>query len=98
MKSNRNDENFELLYKCILSLDDTEECKSFLNDLCTYQELKAISQRLMVAKMLTEKKVYTEIISKTGTSTATISRVKRSLEFGENGYEKIFSKILKDKN
>ena len=66
-------------FDAILSLETKEDCYRFFEDLCTSSELKAMSQRLLVAKMLTEKKVYTEIVKETGASTATISRVKRAL-------------------
>ncbi|MGN0567900.1 MAG: YerC/YecD family TrpR-related protein, partial [Acutalibacteraceae bacterium] len=72
-----------------------EECYDFFEDLCTVTELKALSQRIVVAKMLSEKQVYSEIVNKTGASTATISRVNRSLNYGCDGYEKIFERIDK---
>ena len=75
LKNNATD----FLFDAILSLKDKEECYRVFEDLCTSAELKAMSQRLVVAKMLTEKKVYTEIVKETGASTATISRVKRAL-------------------
>ena len=68
-------------------------CYDFFEDLCTVQELKTISQRIVVAKMLSEKCVYTDIVNATGASTATISRVNRSLQYGCDGYDKIFEKI-----
>lgn len=69
----------DYLFDAILSLETKEDCYRFFEDLCTGTELKAMSQRLVVAKMLNEKKVYTEIVKETGASTATISRVKRAL-------------------
>ena len=82
------------LYKAILSLENEEECALFFEDLCTSAELKAMSQRLVVAKMLTEKKVYTEIVKETGASTATISRVKRSLFDNDTyGYSLVLDKM-----
>ena len=72
-----------------------EECEALFDDLCTKTELASISQRLVVAKMLNEKKVYSDIVAQTGASTATISRVNRSLAFGAGGYDKIFSKESK---
>ena len=74
----KNDQT-DFLFDAILSLKTKEDCYRFFEDLCTSAELKAMSQRLVVAKMLTEKKVYTEIVKETGASTATISRVKRAL-------------------
>ena len=73
--------------------ENIDECYDFFEDLCTVTELKALSQRIVVAKMLSDKQVYSEIVSKTGASTATISRVNRSLNYGCDGYEKIFERI-----
>ena len=70
-----------------------EECEALFDDLCTKTELASISQRLVVAKMLSEKKVYSDIVAQTGASTATISRVNRSLQYGSNGYEVLFQRI-----
>ena len=91
-----NDKNIEFLYKAILSLESEEECANFFEDLCTVQELKTIAQRLVVAKMLSEKSVYTDIVRETGASTATISRVNRSLQYGCDGYDVIFERIKED--
>lgn len=87
------DDNLDFLFKAVLSLENEEECYDFFEDLCTVQELKAISQRIVVAKMLSEKCVYTDIVNATGASTATISRVNRSLQYGCDGYDKIFKRI-----
>jgi len=84
------------LFKAILSLDNLEECYSFFDDICTVQELKAISQRLHVAKMLSDQSVYSEIVAETGASTATISRVNRSLNYGSGGYKIVFSRMEDD--
>ena len=89
------DSNVDFLFKAILALESVEECYDFFEDLCTVTELKALSQRIVVAKMLSEKQVYSEIVNKTGASTATISRVNRSLNYGCDGYEKIFDRIDK---
>ena len=89
------DSNVDFLFKAILGLESVEECYDFFEDLCTVTELKALSQRIVVAKMLSEKQVYSEIVNKTGASTATISRVNRSLNYGCDGYEKIFERIDK---
>ncbi len=91
-----NDKNIEFLYKAILSLETYEECANFFEDLCTVQELKTIAQRLVVAKMLSEKCVYTDIVNETGASTATISRVNRSLQYGCDGYDIIFERIKEE--
>ena len=79
MNSKLKNATTDFLFDAILSLETKEDCYRFFEDLCTSAELKAMSQRLVVAKMLTEKKVYTEIVKETGASTATISRVKRAL-------------------
>ena len=90
MESRIKDENTDFLFECILKLETVDECYAFFEDLCTVQEIRAIAQRIVVAKMLSEKKVYNEIVSKTGASTATISRVNRSLAYGAGGYDKVF--------
>ncbi len=87
------DDNVDFLFKAVLSLKSEDECYDFFEDLLTVQELKAISQRIVVAKMLSEKCVYTDIVNATGASTATISRVNRSLQYGCDGYDKIFDRI-----
>lgn len=84
--------NIKYLYETILKIENLEECEALFEDLCTKTELASISQRLVVAKMLNDKKVYSEIVAETGASTATISRVNRSLAFGAGGYDKIFNK------
>ena len=74
------------LFKAILSLNDKEECYRFFEDVCTISELQAMAQRLEVAKMLDAGCIYEDIVAKTGASTATISRVKRCLIYGADGY------------
>ena len=76
-----------------MCLKDKEECYSFFEDLCTVNELLSLSQRFEVATMLREHKTYLEIAEKTGASTATISRVNRSLNYGNDGYELVFSRM-----
>ncbi len=88
----RND-RIDFLFDCILSLDSKEECYKFFEDLCTMTELMSMSQRIVVAKMLSENQVYSKIVEETGASTATISRVNRSLQYGCNGYEEIFERV-----
>lgn len=95
MSRKLQDDNLDFLFKAVLALESMEDCYAFFEDLCTVQELKAISQRLVVAKMLSEKCVYTDIVNATGASTATISRVNRSLQYGCDGYDKIFDRIKK---
>ena len=88
----------DFLFQAILSLQNTEECYNFFEDLCTAHELKALSQRIVVAKMLSEHKVYSDIVAQTGASTATISRVNRSLMYGNDGYLKIFDRMKGEPN
>ncbi len=80
----------------MLSLQSMEECDRFFDDLCTVPELKALSQRLQVAKMLSDHRVYSDIVQATGASTATISRVNRSLNYGADGYDIIFERLDKE--
>lgn len=93
MNNKIKDDNVDFLFKAILSLETMEECYDFFEDLCTVQELKTLSQRIVVAKMLSDKCVYTDIVAKTGASTATISRVNRSLQYGCDGYDIIFNRM-----
>ena len=86
-------EAVDCLFEAILSLKTKEECYSFFEDLCTVPEIKAMSQRLLVARMLSEKRVYSDIVHETGASTATISRVNRSLIYGCDGYDLVFKRI-----
>ena len=81
------------LFSAILTLESMEECYSFFEDVCTINELLSISQRFEVAHMLTEGKTYLDIAEKTGASTATISRVNRSLTYGNDGYDMVFSRM-----
>lgn len=93
MNSKIKDKNTDLLFEAILQLKTPEDCYNFFEDLCTVPELKAMSQRLVVARMLTQKKVYSAIVEETGASTATISRVNRSLIYGCDGYKLVFDRI-----
>ncbi|MFQ9872399.1 MAG: YerC/YecD family TrpR-related protein [Oscillospiraceae bacterium] len=93
MNDKLKDFHIEYLYRAILTLESMEECDRFFEDLCTVPELKALSQRLQVAKMLSEHKVYSDIVAKTGASTATISRVNRSLNYGNDGYTVVFERL-----
>ncbi len=83
------------LFEAILTLKDTDECYKFFEDLCTVNEILSLSQRYEVASMLDKKKTYLEIAEKTGASTATISRVNRSLNYGMDGYEMVFDRLKK---
>lgn len=84
------------LFDAILTLKDKEECYTFFEDVCTVNELLSISQRYEVAKMLREGKTYLEISNATGASTATISRVNRSLNYGNDGYDMVLDRIKKE--
>lgn len=81
------------LFQAILTLKNMEECYNFFEDVCTVNELLSFSQRYEVARMLREKKTYLEIAEQTGASTATISRVKRSLDYGNDGYDMVFKRV-----
>ena len=81
------EESMDELFQAILSMKTLEECRAFLEDLCTMTELLAIQQRLMVAKQLRAGMVYSQIVESTGASTATISRVNRALNYGKGGYQ-----------
>lgn len=87
------DENVDFLFEAILKLQTVEECYQFFDDLCTVPELRALSQRIAVAKMLSDHCVYSEIVEATGASTATISRVNRSLNYGCDGYHIVFGRM-----
>lgn len=85
------------LFEAILSLKSAEECYTFFEDICTVNELLSLSQRFEVARMLRNHNTYLEIAEKTGASTATISRVNRSLNYGNDGYDMVFAR-MKDGN
>ena len=93
MNENIRSSSVEFLFRAIMSLESLEECYDFFEDLCTVQELKSISQRIVVAKMLSDKKVYSDIVKETGASTATISRVNRSLIYGNDSFQKVFARL-----
>ena len=85
-------EKNEALYKAILQLKDEEECYEFFQDLCTISELRAMEQRFEVAALLYDGMIYNDILERTGASSATISRVNRSLSYGTGAYAKIFER------
>ena len=87
------DELSEQLCEAVLELSTVDECYQFFEDICTVSELKAFSQRLEVARMLDAKHTYDEIVERTGASTATISRVKRCLNYGADGYKLILERL-----
>ena len=86
-------DSMDLLLEAILTLETVDDCYKFFDDLCTSIELKAFAQRLQVAKLLDEHRVYNSIVTETGASTATISRVNRSLKDGNDGYEMVFKRL-----
>jgi TrpR-related protein YerC/YecD len=81
------------LFKAVLLLENEEECYQFFEDVCTISELKALAQRLEVARMLKHGHTYEDIVTRTGASTATISRVKRCLYYGADGYKTILARL-----
>ena len=91
-------ESVDNLFDAILSLNNKEECYLFFEDICTINELLSLSQRFEVAKMLREQRTYLEIAEKTGASTATISRVNRSLNYGNDGYDMVINRLNKAEN
>lgn len=84
------------LFQAILTLRSVEECYCFFEDVCTVNELSSFAQRYEVASMLRDKKTYLEIAGKTGASTATISRVNRTLNYGSDGYDMVFKRLKGD--
>ena len=86
-------EKSDQLYKAILQLKDEQECYEFFQDLCTVSELRAMEQRFEVASLLYDGMIYNDILEKTGASSATISRVNRSLIYGNGGYESVLEKM-----
>jgi len=85
-----------MMYQAILSLKTEEECIHFFDDLCTVTELQAMEQRFQVAWLLNQGYIYNDILAETGASSATISRVKRSLQFGADGYSVVFDRLLQN--
>lgn len=83
----------ESMYKAILSLETVEECMKFFDDLCTVSELLAMEQRFQVAVCLSNGMIYNDILAETGASSATISRVNRSLQYGSDGYAIVFERM-----
>lgn len=97
MSDKIRDELTDQLFTAILSLKDKEQCYRFFEDICTISELKAMTQRLEVARMLDEGCIYETIVEKTGASTATISRVKRCLVYGADGYNSVMPLLRRGK-
>ena len=88
-----NNPQSDMLYDAILALRTVDECKAFFQDLCTVAELRAMEQRLEVAMLLDDGLIYNDILERTGASSATISRVNRSLIYGAGGYESVLEKM-----
>ena len=86
-------ERYEEMYKAILQMETVEECMKFFDDLCTVTELQAMEQRYQVASLLHQGMIYNEILAITGASSATISRVNRSLQYGADGYAIAFERL-----
>ena len=93
MGKNLKSEAVDHLFEAIMTLKDLDEYYAFFEDVCTVNELLSLAQRFEVAKMLREQKTYLDIAEKTGASTATISRVNRSLNYGNDGYDMVFSRL-----
>ena len=93
MNEKLKDPSTDLLFSAILSLQNTEECYTFFEDICTVSEIKSLAQRLHVAIMLRQGRTYTDICDATGISTATISRVNRALEYGADGYKTVLDRL-----
>ena len=96
MSRNIHNERTDRLLDGILSLQNREEAYRFFEDLCTVNELESLGQRFEVAGMLREDRTYQDIAQTTGASTATISRVNRSLNYGNDGYELVFGRMHKE--
>lgn len=91
-KFNRKPRNLDM-YKAMLTLETVEECMAFFDDLCTVTEIQAMEQRYQVAVCLSKGMIYNDILAETGASSATISRVNRSLQYGQDGYEIVFNRL-----
>ena len=94
----RRDEQTDELFRSILSLQNLDECYGYFEDLCTNKEVKDMSQRLTIAKLLEEGYSYLQAAEKLGVSSATIGRVKRCLDYGDGGYRMILSRLKAEKN
>lgn len=93
MSKNIKSKEIDSLFEAVLTLENLDECYNFFEDICTVNELHTLAQRLHVAKMLRDQNTYLEIAEKTGASTATISRVNRSLNYGNDGYDMVFARM-----
>lgn len=86
------------MYKAILTLKTVDECIQFFDDLCSVTELRAMEQRFQVAELLEQGMIYSDILERTGASSATISRVNRSLQYGADGYAVVFERMRKEES
>lgn len=93
-KGSRTDD----MYKAILTLNTVDECKRFFDDLCSITELRAMEQRFHVATLLEKGMIYNDILEETGASSATISRVNRSLRYGAEGYAIVFERMKEEED
>lgn len=98
MNSKLKDDMTDKLFEAILLLNNIEECYNFFEDICTVAEIKALAQRLEVARMLRDGRTYTDISEATGVSTATISRINRALNYGADGYKTILDRLSDKKD
>lgn len=89
----KNKTGGDALYRAVLTLKDLDECRRFFTDLCTVAELRAMEQRLEVAQLLSEGRIYNDILERTGASSATISRVNRALQYGADGYKAVLPRL-----
>lgn len=96
MNSKHKQPHTQLLIEGILTLKTPEECAAFFDDLCTISELSAMAQRLEVAALLKQEMVYSDIVTRTGASSATISRVARCLNYGTGGYDTVLSRLTEN--
>ena len=97
MNSKLKDDHLDILFRAMLELKTVDEFYQFFEDLCTVAEIKAMAQRFEVALMLDEQRIYTDIEQQTGASSATISRVNRSLNYGNDGYDMVFQRLEAEK-
>ena len=93
MNGKIHDKNTDFLFQAILALETPEECYRFFDDLCTVPELKAMEQRMEVAMLLDQGLIYSDILERTGASSATISRVNRCLHYGADGYQAVIPRL-----
>ncbi len=93
MAQPKRDKKKDYLFQAILTLETVDDCYNFFEDLCTIKEIEEMAKRMCGAKMLSDNKIYTEITEATGLSTATISRINRSLRYGTDGYSAVLERL-----